>query len=189
MDDLHNDLRRLIEWTEKPVPPFFRELSSEQLHELHGYTQNVVDYETDGLEELYYTISKLMKYIPNFVLLPLIINYIKPPIAAGVCAELSLKEASSLASGLPVEYLGEVALHLESEWAAEIFSKLKPALAEECIEYEVTHHPMKTLDIGQYVDTTLLKKASPYLHLLEAVDETLLEEYAELIDTIRSFES
>lgn len=189
MDEKHHNLKHLIEWTEEPIPPFFRDLSAEQLYELHGYTQNVVDYETDGLEELYYTISTIMKYIPNFVLLPLITNYIKPPIAAGVCAELSLKEASNLASGLPVEYLGEVALHMDSEWAAEIFSKLKSSLAEKCIEYEVSHHPMKSLDIGQYVDTKLLKKASKYLHLLETVDETLLEDYAELIDEIRSFES
>ena len=189
MGDLGNDLKHLMEWTEEPIPPFFKELSPDQLHALRGYTQNVVDYETDGLDELYYTISSLIKYIPNFVLLPLITNYIKPPIAAGVCAKLSVKEASNLAAGLPVEYLGEVALHLESEWAAEIFARLKPSLAEKCIVYEASNHPMKTLDIGQYVDTKLLKKASQYLHLLETVDETLLEEYAELIETIRSFES
>ena len=118
MDGLNDDLKHLIEWTEEPIPPFFKKLLPEHLHALRDYTQNVVDYETDGLDELYYTISKLITYIPNFILLPLITNYIKPPIAAGVCAELSLKEASNLASGLSADYLGEVALHLESGWAA-----------------------------------------------------------------------
>ena len=148
MDGLNDDLKHLIEWTEKPIPPFFKTLSPEHLHALRAYTQNVVDYETDGLDELYYTISKLITYIPNFILLPLITNYIKPPIAAGVCAELSLKEASNLASGLSADYLGEVAFHLESEWAAEIFNKLKPALAEKCIVYEVSHHPAYSTEIA-----------------------------------------
>jgi len=189
MDDPGNDLKHMIEWAEKPIPAFFKDLSPEHLHELRGYTQAVVDYETDGLKELYYTISTLIKYVPNFVLLPLITNYIKPPIAAGVCEQLGLREASKLASGLPAEYLGEVAHHMESKWVAEILARLKPSFAEQCIEYAIMHHPMKALDIGQYVDKDILKIAAKYLHIIETVDRTLLEDYAELMEEIRSFES
>ncbi|MBF0237883.1 MAG: hypothetical protein HQM12_09275 [SAR324 cluster bacterium] len=186
MENSQNILTKLIEWTEKPVPGFFKTLTPEQHQELLEYVHHVIDYETDGLDELYHTISSLIKYVPNFVLLPLITKFIKPPIAAGVCAKLSVKQASKIASDLPAEYLGEVALHMDSKLAAEILEELKPKLAEECIEYEGSHHPMKTLDIGQHVSDRLLKSASKYLYLLENVDDVLLETYKDVIQKLRA---
>jgi len=40
---------------------------------------------TEGFNELYQAISMIVKYIPHFVVIPLMVEHIKPQIAAGVC--------------------------------------------------------------------------------------------------------
>lgn len=185
-DAAHQTLKELEEWTESPIPEFFKELSEDDLSSLKKYVHEVVAYETDGLDELYTTISHVIKHVPNFVLLPMITRFIKPPIAAGVCAKLTVKQSVSIASGLSAEYLGEVTTHLENRLAADILAGLKPKLAEQCIEYEVTHHPMKAMEISQFASDDMLKIAAKHLHLFESIDPALLKDYQEQIDKIRS---
>lgn len=186
-DKTHQILKELTEWTESPIPEFFKELPEKDLSGLQKYVHEVVAYETDGLDELYITISQVIKHVPNFVLLPMIKKFIKPPIAAGVCAKLPVKQSVSIASGLSAEYLVEVTIHLENQLAAEILAGLKPKLAEQCIEYEVTRHPVKALEISQFASDDMLKIAAKHLHLFESIDPVVLEDHQEQIDKIRSF--
>lgn len=183
----HEALVELMERTEEPTPEFIKKLPPDQLLDLRDYTRNVVSYATSGMDELFHTISLVIKFIPNFVLLPLITKFIKAPIAGGVCAKLSVKEAVNIGNSLPVEYLGEVALYVESEQAAMILEGLKPKLAEFCIIYEAEHHPVKALDIGQYVSDRILKVAARYMDFLEQVDPVLLKDYEDVLDKIKKF--
>lgn len=182
-----DDLKQLMTFTKKPVPDFFKNLSKEEQRELREYVAHVVSTKNDGFEELYYTIGVVIKFIPNFVLVPLTLQYIKPAIAAGVCEKLKLDQAVGLANDLPPEYIGEIAMHTSSKRSAEILEKLRPSLAEKCIKYEGEHHPMKALEIGQFISPNLLKISAKYLYLLENIDESALEIYKELIEKIRSY--
>ena len=179
------DLEYLIRLTEKKIPDFIRELSSSELDKMREYVQNVIDYATFGLDELYQSISMTIKFVPNFILIPITKKFIKPPIAAGVTGKLDLKSAVGLANGLPIEYLGEVALYTESKLSAAIVSKISKIKAEKCIEYEALNHPVKALEVGQYLDDSLLKVAARHLDLLEAVDPVMLEKYKDLIERVR----
>ncbi len=182
-----DDLKQLMTLTKSPLPSFIKSLSKEQQKELRQFVEQVVSTKTEGLQELYYTIGAVMKFIPNFVLIPLTLQYIKPTIAAGVCEKLNLDQAVSLANDLPPEYIGEIAMHTSSERSAKILEKLRPSHAEKCIKYEGENHPMKALEIGQHISPNLQKTSAKYLYLLENVDPSVLEIYYDLIQKLRSY--
>ncbi len=181
-----DDLKLLMTFTKSPVPAFFKTLSHEEQKELREYVETVISTKTDGLEELYYTIGVVIKFIPNFVLIPLTLQYIKPTIAAGVCEKLKLDQAVSLANDLPPEYIGEIAMHTSSKRSAQILEQLRASLAEKCIKYEGEHHPIKALEIGKHVSPRILKLCSKYLYLLENLDDSVLALYDDLIEKIRA---
>jgi hypothetical protein len=184
-----HSLKKLIEWTDNPVPDFFRDLSNRQQGELHSYVKEVVDYETDGLDDLYQGMSQTMKYLPTFILVKMSVKFVKPAISAGVTAKMALKDAIKLTPQFPIDYACEVGNHLDSRLAAKIYSGLKPDRMGKLLEYMIENHPAKALNIGQHLDDKFLKRIASFSHLLdiEAMDPFLVEEYQGVIEKIESF--
>lgn len=183
-----NMLKELIEWTDGPVPDFFKSLPDDRLSELHSYVHKVVEYETDGFDSLYQGMSQTMKYLPTFMLVKMSVKFVKPAISAGVTAKLSLKDAIKLSPHFPVEYACEVGNHLDSEFAAKIYSGLKDDRIEKILEYMIENNPGKALNIGEYLNDKYLKKMVKFRHLLdiESLDPLIVKEYQHVIDRIES---
>lgn len=156
-------LEFLIELTEAPTPTFFRELSEPQLDELRNYIECVVNRDQAGLDRLFESMSMMMKFIPNFILHSITPKYIEPSIAARITNKLTVKQALGVTTGLPIDYIGETAVYLESRHAAEILIGLKTSKIKQVIEYVIDKHPPKALDILEHVPDDILIFSLPFI--------------------------
>lgn len=186
MSDQAKLIKDLMEKTGKPVPAFFTELPDEQLAELHEYADDVVARATDGLDELYSGMSQTMKYVPTFILVKMTTKFIKPAISAGISAKLPIKDTLKFNPKFPVDYACDVASHLESEHAAAMLKELKPGRTEELMSHMITHHTVKALDVGQFLEQRQLKILKKFLPTIEGIDAQLREQYAGVIAKIRA---
>ena len=154
-----SNLDYLIELTEDSIPSFINTLSSNDVQELRDYIQSIVDRDEAGLDKLFESMSMMMKFIPNFILHSLTPKYIEPSIAARITNKLTVKQALGVTTGLPIEYIGETSAYMDSRHAAEILTGLKPKVLKPVIDYVFQHHPLKALDILEYVSDSVLSVA------------------------------
>ena len=153
----------LLELTETPPPAFLSDLSEENLTQLHNFVETIIKQEEEGIDKLFESMSMMMKFIPNFILHSITPKYIEPSIAARITNKLTVKQALGVTSGLPIEYIGDTAAFLDSHHAGNILSGLKTNKIETVIEYVLNKHPLKALDIFEYVTDSMLKVAKPYV--------------------------
>ncbi|MEI8032274.1 MAG: hypothetical protein WCH05_02860 [Chlorobiaceae bacterium] len=151
------ELEQSLAWTNLPVPDVLPQLSTSQQQQIISWAENIVSSKTEGLDELYTAISMIVRYIPNFVVIPLMVEHIKPQIAAGVCIKLGVEQATGYANDLPKEYFDKVSKHLDAELMARILENMKKHLAERFIESELKANLPRMLDIARHLNRRMLE--------------------------------
>ncbi|MCW8796780.1 MAG: hypothetical protein OQK67_06915 [Chlorobium sp.] len=180
-----NDTEHALEWTNQPMPDVLQELHPSQQRKVINYIDNLVSSKTDGLEELYHAIAMIVKYIPHFVVIPLMVEHIKPQIAAGVCIKMSVDQATGYANELPLEYFSKVSQHIENPLMAEILGKMKKHKAEKFIRYELQHLPAHMLDISRHLDKQKLEIVAKSVTLPSHDDDLVGHPHKEIIEQLR----
>jgi hypothetical protein len=158
-DGLEEYLEFLERLSDQPVPELLRTANDRVA--VQRWVQAVLDNERAGMDRMFESISHTLRFIPNVIINAITVKYIAAPIAARITAKLSLKQAASLADGLPTEYIGEAAVHLEPRLAAELLSAMKPKRAEPVIRRLMTLHPLKLLDVFSFADAALFELVRP----------------------------
>jgi hypothetical protein len=177
-----------LAWTGVPVPQALQGLSPSELQAVADYTRAVIDEKTDGFNELYHAIGMIVKYIPNFIVVPLMVDHIRPQIAAGVCRTMGADQATNYANDLPVEYFSEVSKHLDHVLMAEIFEKMKRSQAEKVIQHELRNHLGNMLDIAAHLGNRLLKFIAGKVTLPERLEELQSHPQRDIIEKIRALQ-
>lgn len=187
MSHAQTNLDYLIELTEAPPPAFFNDLSEENLTQLHNFVETIIKQDEEGLDKLFESMSLMMKFIPNFILHSITPKYIEPSIAARITNKLTVKQALGVTSGLPIEYIGDTAAFLDSHHAGNILSGLKTNKIENVIQYVLKKHPLKALDIFEYVTDSILKIAKPYVNSISFDEVSLSTARYEILRKIKQF--
>lgn len=183
-----SELQEALAWTDIPVPEDLRHLPANQQQSVAAYVKAVVNRKTDGFEELYHAIGMIVKYIPHFVVIPLMVEHIKPPIAAGVCRKMGVDQATGYANDLPLEYFSEVSRHIDATMMAELLAKMKRHHAEKFIHYELQHHLTHILDIAEHLEKRMLEVVARHVTLPEHDDDLLKHPHHEIIEKIRALQ-
>lgn len=183
-----NELERELEWTRLPVPEVLYELDPAQQEKVVEYVKHVVDTRTEGLDELYHAISTIVRYIPHFVVIPLMVDHITPQISAGVCEKMGVDQASGYANDLPLEYFSQVSLHIRHELVAAILGKMKKHKAEKFIRHELQHDLQHMLDICLHFDERMLRMVAGLVALPYELDAEVDERYREMLGKLRALQ-
>ncbi|MCE1273251.1 MAG: hypothetical protein LWW75_01820 [Chlorobiales bacterium] len=181
-------LEETLSWTGIPVPVALKSLGHEENSAIADFTRAVVDAKTEGFEELYHAIGMIVKYIPHFIVIPLMVEHIKPHIAAGVCRSMGIDQAVHYANDLPLEYFSEVSRHLDNELMGQLLAKMKRHQAEKVIQYELRHHLSHMLDIAFHLEHRLLELIARQVTLPDRPDELMNHPQREIIEKIRSLQ-
>jgi len=158
-------IEQTLAWTETPLPESLKNLAPETQEELADYVKDVVNNKTDGFDELYHAIGSIVRFIPHFIVIPLMVEHIRPQISAGVCRTMGVDQAVGYANDLPLEYFSEVSRHIDDELMARIFEKMKRNQAEKVILFELLHHRSHMLGIAEHLDGRLLQFVAKNLEL------------------------
>lgn len=146
-----------LSWTETPLPDALKNLTDDETEALARYVKTVVDSKTDGFDELYRAIGSIVRFIPHFIVIPLMVEHIRPQISAGVCRTMGVDQAVNYANDLPLEYFSEVSRHLDNDLMARILEKMKRNQAEKVILFELLHHRSHMLGIAEHLDRKMLE--------------------------------
>ncbi|NTU54560.1 MAG: hypothetical protein HGA97_12910 [Chlorobiaceae bacterium] len=146
-----------LAWTETPLPEALKNLGLEEQEALARYMKTVVTLKTDGFDELYHAIGSIVRFIPHFIVIPLMVEHIRPQISAGVCRTMGVDQAVNYANDLPLEYFSEVSRYLDHDLMARILEKMKRHQAEKVVLYELLHHRQHMLDIAEQLDRRMLE--------------------------------
>lgn len=148
---------------EQSLPAFFHELDTQRLAEIHGFTETVIERHLQGLDKMMSSMTQSMKYIPNVFLQMMAKKYVDPIFSARLTQKMKIKDIVSLTKGMPIEYVGEVTGHqVDNELSAEIMTHMKKKDIEPIMAYVCKNHPVKAIDIGQYLNDDILKMAKKY---------------------------
>ena len=181
-------LAEQLDWTGIPVPPALEGLDSSAKAAVAVYVKEVVDKKTDGLNELYHAIGMIVKYIPHFIVIPLMVEHIRPQIAAGVCITMGVDQAVHYANDLPVEYFSEVSKHLDDTLMGQIFEKMKRHHAEKVIQHELRNHLSHMLGIAAHLDGKLLQYIAKQVNLPDRTEELQNHPHRDIIEKLRTMQ-
>ncbi|MBN1929089.1 MAG: hypothetical protein JW764_06070 [Chlorobiaceae bacterium] len=176
-----------LAWTETQLPEPLKNLTQEEQEALAGYVKAVVKNKTDGFDELYQAIGSIVRFIPHFIVIPLMVDHIRPQISAGVCRTMGVDQAVSYANDLPLEYFSEVSRHLDDELMARILEKMKRNQAEKLILFELLHHRSHMLGIAEHLDRRMLEFVARNLETNKfSENDPDLEAHKMLMEKIRN---
>ncbi len=185
-----SELEKLLAWSNLPIPGVLHELPHHQQQEVILWAKKVVSHNTEGLDDLYNAISMIVKYIPNFMVIPIMVAHIRPRIAAEVCIKMGIDQATGYANDLPLEYFSDVSKHLDAPMMAQILEKMRKQAAEKFIHHELKHHQTRLLDIALHLDRRLLEIVAKLATLPEQEQEDAQANnpHKTVIDKIRAMQ-
>jgi hypothetical protein len=183
-----SELDELFAWSRAPVPEVVGQLQPQQQQELLSWAKNLVDHETEGLDDLYNAIGLIVKYIPNFMVMPLMVEHIRPRIAAQVCIKMGIDQATGYANDLPLEYFSEISTHVEEKMMAQILIKMKRSQVEKFIILMLKQDPTRMLDIASHLDRPVLEIIAKYVAFPEDESGLAGSPHKAVIDKIRSMQ-
>ena len=176
-----------LAWTGTPFPEALMSLGQHEQEALVGYVTRVVTEKTDGLDDLYQAISAIVKFIPHFIVIPLMVENIRPQISAGVCKKMGVDQSVNYANDLPIEYFSEVSRHIDDEMMARILEKMKRHHAEKVIKYELQNNQHHMLDIAGHFEKRLLEFVARNINFAEHPDcQTTLHKHCSVIERMRA---
>ncbi|MDZ4725684.1 MAG: hypothetical protein SH817_05985 [Leptospira sp.] len=115
--ELHS-LRNLLGLTPHDFP-FLEKLTAEDLNILKNQFLKSVQ---DGQREIFVTIAKVSRYMPNFLNAKVSQDILGPQITANLSYYLSAKEAISIANYFPTKFFADVIEYLVPEKISEMIS-------------------------------------------------------------------
>ncbi|MEI7695132.1 MAG: hypothetical protein WCI64_05750 [Chlorobium sp.] len=183
-----SEFDELLAWSKVPVPEGLRQLQPKQQQEVLSWAKNLVDHETEGLDDLYNAIGMIVKYIPNFMVIPLMVEHIRPRIAAQVCIKMGIDQATGYANDLPLEYFSKISTYLDEKLMAQVLTKMKRSQIEKFIIMTLKEDPARILDIANYLERPVLEILAKYVALPEDESELATSPYRELFAKIRSMQ-
>ena len=183
-----SELDELVAWSDLAVPEVLHQLPHQQQQEVVSWIKNLVSHNTDGLDDLYNAISMIVKYIPHFMVIPLMVEHIRPRIAAGVCIKMGVDQATGYANDLPLEYFSKVSKHLDALMMAQILEKMKKNTVEKFIHYELKHHQTRVLDIAEHLDRRILEIVAKLVTLPEPGNDLANTPHRTIIEKIRAIQ-
>ncbi len=183
-----SELEKLLAWSNLPVPEVLHQLPLVQQQEVILWAKTVVNHNTEGLDDLYNAISMIVKYIPHFMVIPLMVEHIRPQIAAGVCIKMGVEQATGYANDLPLEYFSNVSKHLDATMMAEILQKMRKQSAERFIHHELKYHQSRVLDIAQHLDRRLLEIVAKLVTFPEEENNEATTPHRTVINKIRAMQ-
>ena len=169
------NLAGLAQLVDKQLPDLLHKLDTNEIEELYSWVSVVLEKERAGLDKLFSAMTHTFKYIPNFLLIAITNKYIEAPIAARITERLSLKQAVSIASGLPASYVGETSLYLEHKFSAELLAALPKKLAKNIVECLLEEHHIKVLDVLAFAGEPFLAVVKP-LKAFDQIDSSTLSD-------------
>lgn len=150
-----NDLEYLELLTEENIPKFFDGLGKTELSEMRAWIETMLIQQNTGLDKLFDGMLLSMKFIPNFVLIGMIKQFMDPSLAARIASRMEFKPLLNLAQGLSVEYLGETSIFISPDLATKIILALKPSIQKDTLIYIATKHPLRSLDLADMLTPSL----------------------------------
>ncbi len=183
-----SELEKLLAWSEMPVPEVLHQLPHQEQQEVAAWAKTIVNNKTEGLDDLYNAISMIVKYIPNFMVIPLMVEHIRPRIAAEVCIKMGIDQATGYANDLPLEYFSAVSKHLDAPMMAQILEKMRKHTVEKFIDYELKHHQTRVLDIAIHLDQRILEIVAKLVTLPEQENDPANNPHRAVIDNIRAMQ-
>ena len=183
-----SELEELLTGSNLTVPEVLHQLPHHQQQEVVFWVRNLVSHKTEGLDDLYNAISMIVKYIPHFMVIPLMVEHIRHRIAAGVCIKMGVDQATGYANDLPLEYFSEVSKYLDTAMMAQILEKMKKHSAEKYIKYELQHHLGRILDIAEHLDQRILEMVAKLVTLPHHETDPANTPQRTVIDKIRALQ-
>ena len=183
-----SELDKLLTGSDLAVPEVLYQLPHHQQQEVISWVRNLVSHNTEGLDDLYNAISMIVKYIPHFMVIPLMVEHIRPRIAAGVCIKMGVEQATGYANDLPLEYFSEVSKYLDATTMAQILEKMKKHNVEKFITYELPHHLTRVLDIAEHLDQKMLEMVAKLVTLPHHETDPAKNSHRTVIDKIRAMQ-
>jgi hypothetical protein len=183
-----SELEKLLAWSEQPLPEALRQLPHQEQQEVAAWAINIVSTKTEGLDDLYNAISMIVKYIPNFMVVPLMVEHIRPRIAAEVCIKMGIDQATGYANDLPLEYFSAVSKHLDAPMMARILEKMKKNTVEKFIHYELKNYQTRVLDIAMHLDRRILEIVAKLVTLPEPATDPGNNPHQTVIEKIRAMQ-
>jgi hypothetical protein len=183
-----SELDELVALSDITVPDVLHQLPHQQQQEVASWVKNLVSHNTEGLDDLYNAISMIVKYIPHFMVIPLMVEHIRPRIAAGVCIKMGVDQATGYANDLPLEYFSKVSKHLDAMMMAQILEKMKKNTVEKFIHYELKHHQTRVLDIAEHLNQHILKIVAKLVTLPEPANDHAKNPHRTIIEKIREIQ-
>jgi len=183
-----SELEKLLAWGDLPVPEVLHQLPHQQQQEVATWAINIISNKTEGLDDLYNAISMIVKFIPNFMVIPLMVEHIRPRIAAEVCIKMGIDQATGYANDLPLEYFSAVSKHLDAEMMARILEKMKRHTVEKFIHHELQQCQTRVLDIAIHLDRHLLEIVAKLVALPEPSTDPDNNPHEAVIEKIRAMQ-
>ena len=183
-----SELKELLTGSELTIPEALHQLPHHQQQEVLSWVRNLVSHNTEGIDDLYNAISMIVKYIPHFMVIPLMVEHIRPRIAAGVCIKMGVDQATGYANDLPLEYFSEVSKYLDATTMAQILEKMKKNTVEKFIHYELKHHQTRVLDIAEHLDRRILEIVAKLVTLPEPANDHANNPHRTIIEKIRAIQ-
>ncbi|MEI6638269.1 MAG: hypothetical protein FDX02_03280 [Chlorobium sp.] len=183
-----SEVDELIAWSMEPLPEALQQLQPQQQLEVLSWAKNLVGHETEGLDDLYKAIGMIVKYIPNFMVIPLMVEHIRPRIAAQVCIKMGIDLATGYANDLPLEYFSKISTHLDEKMMAQILTKMKRSQVEKFIIMALKEDPTRLLDIATHLERPVLEIVAKYVAFPEDESELAVSPHKAVIDKIRSLQ-
>ncbi len=183
-----SELDELLVWSKASVPEVVRQLQPQQQQEALSWAKNLVDQEIEGLDDLYNAIGMIVKYIPNFMVIPLMVEHIRPRIAAQVCIKMGIDQSTGYANDLPMEYFSKVSSHLDEKMMAQILTKMKRNQVEKFITMILKEDPTRMLNIAGHLERPVLEIMAKYVVFPDDESGLAVSPHKAVIDKIRSMQ-
>ena len=183
-----SEFEELLTGSDIAVPDVLHQLPYHQQQEVVFWVKNLVSHKTEGLDDLFNAISMIVKYSPHFMVIPLMVEHIRPRIAAGVCIKMGVDQATGYANDLPLEYFSEVSKYLDATTMAQILEKMKKHTVEKFIHFELQHHQSRILDISEHLDRRILEIVAKLVTLPHHETDPANNPHRTIIDKIRAMQ-
>lgn len=141
------DLQWLEEWAGGEVPELLETLNPEILHAVRTFIEKVYENKLELVRKAIRSNELTLKFIPNFIIIHILKNFIEPEMAAIIAETLSFDLTLPIIKGLDIEYIAQAAVYLKPDFTSQILKKISLSRANQILNRILEIHPLKALDI------------------------------------------
>lgn len=150
MASKEDDLQWLEEWSGGEVPEIFETLNPQVTHSFREFVEKTYEKKLELVRKAIRSNELTLKFIPNFIIVHILKNFIEPEMAAIIAETLSMDLTLPIIRSLDVEYISQAAIHLKPEFTAQILEKLGVNKSNQILNRILELNPLKALDVLFY---------------------------------------